>query len=126
MNKSWTLGLALSMGLVGCGEAAVDPTAQVEAVKQDASSARKAFKYLALGDSIPAGYTRALAGQFFLSLDPRTHVPAPSLSAFNGYPEVYGADHNRLVTNAACAGETTGSFLSRAVEDNGCGTWRAY
>src|ERR1035438_6223921 len=68
------------------------------------------FTYLALGDSIAFGY------------DPTVAVPAPD--KYVGYPERV-ADFLHLLqskkeVNAACPGETSGSFLNVLAPDNGC------
>ncbi|HEX3744568.1 MAG TPA: SGNH/GDSL hydrolase family protein [Bryobacteraceae bacterium] len=74
------------------------------------------FTYLALGDSLPFGMNVTL-------LPPYSNV-TPSESQFVGYPETV-ADIDRLLglrtlINAACPGETSGSFLNTSVMDNGC------
>ncbi len=69
--------------------------------------------YLALGDSIAFG------------LD-ITKIPSPP-DVFVGYPEMVAAtkhvQHVKKLANAACPGETSGSFLSAEAPDNQC---RAY
>ena len=75
----------------------------------------KDFTYLALGDSVAFGF------------DPTLFVPnqpPPSPAAFTGYPEVV-ADILHLFTsqkevNAACPGETSGSFMTPGAPDYGC------
>jgi lysophospholipase L1-like esterase len=74
------------------------------------------YTYLALGDSIPFGMNDALVPPYSYSV--------PTASEFIGYPETVAATEfpfspNNLV-NAACPGETSGSFLSTSVPDNGC------
>jgi lysophospholipase L1-like esterase len=75
----------------------------------------KNYTYLALGDSVAFGLNPIL-------LDPTQ--PPPSPSAFKGYPE-FLADAAHLTmskkeVNAACPGETSGSFVSGTVPDLGC------
>jgi lysophospholipase L1-like esterase len=67
--------------------------------------------YLALGDSITFGYR-----------EPDTTPPPDFLDAatFVGYPEDVGAAFGLEVTNAACPGETTGSFIAVTAQSNGC------
>jgi len=67
--------------------------------------------YLALGDSLPYGWDPVTPP--FPLVTPGFHV---------GYPEVYADLADLALTNAACPGETSGSFLDRATTDNGCGT----
>jgi lysophospholipase L1-like esterase len=73
------------------------------------------YQYLALGDSIAFGY------------DPTVAVPSPA--KYTGYPEVVASIENLLNTNkevnAACPGETSGSFLFVGALDNGCQAFKA-
>lgn len=74
------------------------------------------FTYLALGDSVPFGMNVNL-------VPPISSVP-PKPSEFIGYPEAVAAldrviGLNTLI-NAACPGETSGSFLDITIVDNGC------
>ena len=74
----------------------------------------KNFTYLALGDSIAFGY------------DPTVVNPTPD--KFTGYPEKV-AQFERLPqpdVNAACPGETSGSFLKVNEPDNGCNGPRGF
>ena len=75
----------------------------------------KDYTYLALGDSVAFG------------LDPRLLVPGPAgppASDFIGYPEIIAArDHllqSKKEVNAACPGETSGSFMTPGAPDLGC------
>lgn len=68
--------------------------------------------FLALGDSVPFGF---IASDGFAYVNPKNFV---------GYPDYVAAD--RLdVTNAACPGETSSSFISSTGPDNGCRPFRA-
>ena len=74
------------------------------------------FTYLALGDSVPFGMN--------VNLVPPLSTVKPTPSEFIGYPETV-ANLDRLIglntlINAACPGETSGSFLDITVPDNGC------
>lgn len=80
----------------------------VPAAPVDASDGT-AVPYLALGDSLPYGWD--VVTQPFTS-PPSSHV---------GYPETLAARSPLVVTNAACPGETSGSFIDRTTLDNGCG-----
>jgi lysophospholipase L1-like esterase len=67
--------------------------------------------YLALGDSVTFGYR-----------EPDTS-PTPDYAkaqTFVGYPEDIGATLDLKVTNAACSGETSGSFINQDAQSNGC------
>src|ERR1039457_800724 len=66
----------------------------------------KDVTYLALGDSIAFGY------------DPTVAVPAPN--KYVGYPEKVAQFEFRKEINAACPGETSGSFLVFGARDNHC------
>lgn len=90
------LVLALLMALV--------PTGTSAAANNSAS-----VPYLALGDSLPYGWDVVTDG---FAVPPSFHV---------GYPETLAARSPLDVTNAACPGETSGSFIDRATPDNGCG-----
>jgi len=70
------------------------------------------YTYLALGDSIPFGMNVTL-------LPPYTYQP-PTLSEFIGYPQTVATVERVSEVNAACPGETSGSFLNTSVPDNGC------
>jgi lysophospholipase L1-like esterase len=67
--------------------------------------------YLALGDSVTFGYEEAQV------------VPAPNYadaSSFLGYPELLGSELHVKVVNAACPGETSGTFIDPTAQSNGC------
>ena len=67
--------------------------------------------YLALGDSVTFGFREA------------TTVPPPNYkdqASFVGYPEMVGPQLKLRVTNAACSGETSGSFINVNAISNGC------
>jgi lysophospholipase L1-like esterase len=71
------------------------------------------FTYLALGDSVAFGLNPTLLTQ-----------PPPPPSIFTGYPEVVASwEHllnSKKEVNAACPGETSGSFVAAGVLDYGC------
>lgn len=77
------------------------------------TSTRRVEEYLALGDSGPFGTdpTVTAAGK---GGDP---------SNFVGYPEMLASLLGLRLTNAACPGETTGSFISISVTSE-CGVYR--
>jgi lysophospholipase L1-like esterase len=68
-------------------------------------------RYLALGDSIAFGYNPLV-------------VPV-NLNGYTGYPVLVSQVLHRKVANAACFGESSGSFLSSTAPDVGCHAWRA-
>ncbi len=65
--------------------------------------------YLALGDSIAFGYN--------------PHGNPRNTTSFKGYPDLVSENLDLQLTNAACAGETTGHFISLESPDNGCQIW---
>lgn len=73
-----------------------------------AGSTARPGTYLALGDSVPFGFRGGLSAEY---RDPKNFV---------GYPELVGKDLGLHVVNAACPGETTGSFLDTTAQSNGC------
>jgi len=78
------------------------------------SASAEPADYLALGDSVAFGYRSGLAPAQYA--DP---------TAFVGYPQVLAGQLGLQLTNAACPGETTSSFLSTTGVDNGCREYRA-
>jgi lysophospholipase L1-like esterase len=80
------------------------------------TAADNPITYLALGDSVAFGMNDAF-------VPPYTYTP-PTPSEFVGYPELLAAWRPpfgvNTLANAACPGETTGSFLSTGSPDNGC------
>jgi lysophospholipase L1-like esterase len=69
--------------------------------------------YLALGDSVPFGFITQ-AGFEYINAD-----------NFIGFPSYVGQGLRFKPSNAACPGETTGSFLSSTSADNGCRFYRS-
>jgi lysophospholipase L1-like esterase len=68
-------------------------------------------RYLALGDSVPFGYREA------------NSIPAPNFTKaknFIGFPEDVARNLGLTLTNAACPGETTASFINAKAQSNGC------
>jgi lysophospholipase L1-like esterase len=68
-------------------------------------------RYLALGDSVPFGYS------------PLLPIPSPP-SAYVGYPELIGGSTGLRVTNLACPGQTSGGLNRLTGDDNGCFPFR--
>jgi lysophospholipase L1-like esterase len=69
--------------------------------------------YLALGDSVSFGFITQ-AGFEYVNPD-----------NFIGFPNYVGQAFMFVTSNAACPGETTGSFLSSTAPDDGCRAYRA-
>jgi lysophospholipase L1-like esterase len=69
-------------------------------------------RYLALGDSVSFGFITQ-AGFEYVNAD-----------NFIGFPTYAGQGAKLNFINAACPGETTGSFLSSAAPDDGCRQFR--
>lgn len=77
---------------------------------QNPGNAIKDTRYLALGDSIPFGFSPL--------------VPI-ALNNYHGYPEFVSDALHRKAANASCFGETSGSFVSPTEPDFGCRNWKA-
>ena len=75
--------------------------------------------YLALGDSIAFGYVG------HATPPPGGGDPYASQAAFVGYPSYVGQTFGLDLTNAACPGETSGSFIAASAPDNGCHAYKA-
>lgn len=67
--------------------------------------------YLALGDSVPFGYS------------PLVKRPADP-SRYVGYPELIGRATGLTVTNLSCPGQASGGMNALSGEDNGCFRFR--
>lgn len=78
-----------------------------------ASASNEGHSYLALGDSVPFGFSP---------------VPTlwPNASNFIGYAEIVAQRLNIEDVNATCPGEATGGFLSLTGTDNSCRPFRAH
>lgn len=63
--------------------------------------------YLALGDSVPFGYSPLVTN-------------LSDADAYVGYPEDLAGLRDVGLRNASCPGETSGSLISTATPDNGC------
>jgi lysophospholipase L1-like esterase len=76
-----------------------------------ASATSQGHSYLALGDSVPFGYSPLLNPS--------------NASNFVGYPETVARQLNIEDVNATCPGEATGGFLSLTGTDNVCRPFRS-
>jgi lysophospholipase L1-like esterase len=70
--------------------------------------------YLALGDSVPFGFITQAGFEY------------GNQANFVGYPSYVGEALNMHVVNAACPGETTGSYIDDTRPDNGCQAFRGF
>jgi lysophospholipase L1-like esterase len=80
------------------------------------TAAAKDPDVLVLGDSVSFSYIASVGYDFFYT-DPENFV---------GFPDDLASALDLNVVNAACPGETTGSFLSATAPDNGCRSFRSY
>jgi lysophospholipase L1-like esterase len=78
-----------------------------------ASDGASARPYLALGDSVSFGF---ITNAGFEYVNPENFV---------GFPDYVGQALKFSTNNAACPGETSGSFLSSAAPDDGCRFYRS-
>jgi hypothetical protein len=108
-----TVGMVMGIGAtaVGCAITPSDSGEESGTTLAAELSCQPAF--LALGDSIAFGY------------DPLVANPTIA-SNFVGYPDALASITRTTDVNAACPGETSGSFLSATAPDNGCHAWREY
>jgi lysophospholipase L1-like esterase len=88
-------------------------TSAVTLAPASASDADEGSAFLALGDSVSFGYI-AQAGFQYVNAD-----------NFIAYPAYVAAELHSNAVNASCPGETTGSFISGTLPDNGCRLFRA-
>jgi lysophospholipase L1-like esterase len=79
--------------------------------KASSTKAVPGSRYLALGDSVPFGYRESQSIDTPHYTDQRDFV---------GYPEEVAANLGLKLTNAACPGETSASFLNVTAQSNGC------
>jgi hypothetical protein len=82
------------------------------ALAQERASA--SGEYLALGDSVPFGFINQAGFQYV------------NAENFVGYPDWAGIGLGLSDADAACPGETSGSFLSSQAPDNGCRLYRQH
>jgi len=113
LHEVLAIGLMMALAAGGCGDSAATTSQSFQQRDQDLQVLRP---YLALGDSVAFGYNPVDAQN-----DPT------NLAAFVGYPELISL---ALIptANAACEGETSGSFIDVTQPDQGspdCRAWRA-
>ena len=85
----------------------------VAAASAAAPSAPSPRPYLALGDSVAFGFIDQAGFEY---VNPNNFI---------GFPAYVGGALKLHDTNAACPGETTGSFLSATAPDDGCRLFRS-
>jgi lysophospholipase L1-like esterase len=98
--------IVLASALLACGTADTP-----EATTSSASGLKQHATYLALGDSIAFG-------------DDPTVENLANENRFAGYPESLARTLELRHVNAACPGETSGSFVAEGTPDNGCRAFR--
>jgi lysophospholipase L1-like esterase len=106
------VALALSGGvLAGPASAAgagPGPAAREAAADHD----ERDGDYLALGDSVPFGFSPLI-------------TVGGAASRYVGYPQLAASTLDLRLTNLSCPGETSGSFLDATAPDNGCRRFRS-
>ena len=109
-----TVVMGVGVAAIGTAGCAVTPADTGEVAGTTvAAELRTQPAFLALGDSIAFGY------------DPLVANPTVQTN-FVGYPDALASFTYTADVNAACPGETSGSFLSATAPDNGCHAWRDY
>jgi len=78
------------------------------------AAAQDRREVLILGDSIPFSYIASVGYEYFYT-NPENFI---------GFPDDLSRRYHLDVVNAACPGETTGSFLSSTAPDYGCRAYR--
>jgi lysophospholipase L1-like esterase len=78
------------------------------------ASAEERHDALVLGDSVAFSYIASVGFEYFYT-NPENFI---------GFPDDLGDKLHLDVVNAACPGESTGSFLSSTAPDNGCRGYR--
>jgi lysophospholipase L1-like esterase len=106
MRTAIAVACTLAWTAAGCGGQS-DPAAS-----SAAETAELLPPYLALGDSIAFGFSPNI---------PYTQANIDA-GRFVGYPELVAAARGLALTNSACPGETSGSFIDPTQPDNGCHT----
>jgi lysophospholipase L1-like esterase len=82
-------------------------------VSTTSSADEEGSAYLALGDSVAFGFITQAGFEY---LNPNNFI---------AYPAYVGAALHLKTVNSACPGETSGSFISASVPDDGCRSFRA-
>lgn len=97
---------------LGAAALALIMTGAATGVSAAPGDGREDGSFLALGDSVVFGFIDQ-AGYAYTNPD-----------NFVGYPDYVGGGLHLDTTNAACPGETAGSFIDGTSLDNGCQTFR--
>ena len=117
MRRFLRLRAVMGVTVLG-GLLAAAPAVPAAASGQSSSyGSNSANSYLALGDSIPFGFSTVLADQGVTN--PNRFVGYPEMAANLFWPP-------KQLSNASCPGETTTSLITgKADDDVGCRAWRA-
>src|SRR5215470_4766173 len=99
--------------LACCLATAVTTTVAVSPAAASDHHHRRGGDYLALGDSVPFGFSPLVP-------------PGSDPSEYVGYPEIAAPRLHLALTNLSCPGQASGGFLSLAGADNGCFVFRAH
>jgi lysophospholipase L1-like esterase len=104
VKRAIELGVA-AVGLLMAGAATF--------ASDNGAAPEEALPYLALGDSLAFGFITQAGFEYL------------NAKNFLGYPAYVGAALHLKTVNSACPGETSGSFISASVADEGCRSFRA-
>jgi lysophospholipase L1-like esterase len=104
------LGAGIALLVSSIAPATASPARHSKPVKPD-QPVVAGSRYLALGDSVSFGFREDNA-------IPKPHVSKPK--SIIGFPEDIAKNLGLKLTNAACPGETTASFLATSAQSNGC------
>jgi lysophospholipase L1-like esterase len=107
MSSSTQLFAALVISLTTATACGVDSTSTTSTTQ----ASTEGGTYVALGDSIPFGYSPLKVG-----------LPVATM---RGYVNSLGDELDARTLNFSCPGETSGSMLSPLAPDNGCRSFRA-
>jgi lysophospholipase L1-like esterase len=113
MTNGRALFVAVAALALSCSSPAdQEATSPAGITSQSSSRLSRTPVYLALGDSVPFGWS-----------DARADASAPS--SFIGYPQYLAWALGRQLLDAACPSEASGSFLSASAPDDGCRAYKA-
>jgi lysophospholipase L1-like esterase len=104
-----TMALAAAL-LTGVSSTSASARPAVEPAQHSNPATSNAPAYLALGDSVPFGYSPLL--------------PIGNPARYVGYPELAAPKLDLKLANLSCPGQTSGGFLSLTGTDFGCFDFR--
>jgi lysophospholipase L1-like esterase len=105
MSRILGIRLAQALAAAALVAATVAPMGAAGATATATGSSRD--RYVALGDSVPYGYSPLLEDPWIVS-------------RFVGYPELIARRTHLDTTNLACPGQTAQALISRTADDQGC------